>query len=317
MTTATTLGAHSFPVRQRWRISSALALAARLGLSAALFAAALWLSPNTLAWRDLAGIGIGSIAACLVLSAGLVLLLAWRWRWLMSATTQAMSLPSLATFAGFTWIGLAVNQLLPSVVGGDAMRATLLTRRGVPVMAATGAVVVDRLYGFMGLAVLCLVGAPLLRPTLYDPVVFGMALVGIGLLAAVLLAWVAGHGSDRLRPVSRMLFDSLSLRRSSILVSVAIGGHLANIAIFVVIAHALGASVQLLPTVAVLSAVLLVSALPISVAGWGVREFALVQAFSGSGAGHDTIVLASVAYGLFLLLTQATGFLVLLRSRRP
>jgi hypothetical protein len=56
--------------------------------------------------------------------------------------------------------------------------------------------------------------------------------------------------------------------------------------------------------------------LPFSIAGWGIREFTLVQAFGGMGLDQDRIVLASIAYGLLLLVTQAAGFLLLAwRSR--
>jgi len=316
VTTAAALGAQILPPRQRWRGIDTVAFLLRIGVSVALFAAVLWLSPQKLAWHDLASMGIGTVAACFVLSAGVVLLLAWRWRYLVSTTTRTIRLPSLAAFAGLTWTGLAVNQLLPSVIGGDALRATLLTRRGVPAAVAAGSVIVDRLYGFAGLSILCVAGAPLLSPTMFDPVMLGAALVGLVLLVAVLSAWAASQWSDRLRSISQTLTNSLSWRRSPILMSAAIGGHLANTAIFLVIAHALGASLQILPAIAVLSAVLLVSALPISIAGWGLREFALVQAFGGSALEHDKVVLSSVAYGLFLLLTQAAGFLMILRSKR-
>ncbi len=315
MTIATADRAEILPPRQRWSGSDVFKLFGRIGVSIALFAAALRWSPELPAWRDLAGIGIGSIAVCCLLAIGTVVLLAWRWRYIVSSTVAMVSVPSLAAFAGFTWTGLAVNQLLPSVIGGDMLRATLLSHRGVPAMAAAGTVIVDRLYGMAGLLVLCLAGAPLLNLAMFNSMIIGSTVMGLFLLSVAVAIWAAGQWSDRLRPIWRPLVSSLSRRNVSILILAAIGGHLANIAVFLVIAHALGADLAIFPTVGVLSAILLVSALPISIAGWGVREFVLMQAFGNSSLDPDKIVLSSIAYGLFLLLAQATGFLMILRGR--
>ena len=101
------------------------------------------------------------------------------------------------------------------------------------------------------------------------------------------------------------------------LVTMAMVAHLANIAIFFVVASGLGLDLPLFPAIAVMCAVQLVGALPISVAGWGVRELALIQAFGYMGLPAETIILASVTYGLILFMMQAPGFLLLARRVRP
>ena len=291
-------------------------MVARIALSGTLLAAAVWLSAEEVSWRDLAAIGPGSIAICLLLSAVILFTLAWRWRYIVTTTTMAPTVPSVADFSAFTWVGLAVNQLVPSVIGGDAVRITLLARWGIQASAAAGSVVIDRVYGLLGLLVLCLATAPILSPALFYPAMFGAAVIVVAAIAGGLLTRWTSRRWNMFQRLSATVLAGISLRSLLTMVPAAMVGHLANIAMFVVIAHALGADAPILPTIAVFAAVLLASVLPFSIAGWGLREFALVNAFTHLGLEHDKIVLSSVAYGLFVLVTQAAGFLMILRRKR-
>ncbi|RUV15679.1 lysylphosphatidylglycerol synthase transmembrane domain-containing protein [Mesorhizobium sp. M7A.F.Ca.MR.245.00.0.0] len=316
MTRAATLSALGMTARTRWPSADIAMVAARVALSGTLLAAAMWLSSDEFAWRDLAAIGPGSIATCLLLSGVIVFTLAWRWRYIVATTTEAPTVPSMADFSAFTWVGLAVNQLVPSVVGGDAVRITLLARWGIPASAAAGSVIVDRFYGVLGLLVVCLAAAPMLSTALFYPAMITSIVIVIAVIASGLLAWWTSRRLSIFQRLSTMVLTGISWRSLLIMVPVAMAGHLANIAMFLVIAHALGAQAPILPTISVLAAVLLASVLPFSIAGWGLREFALVNAFTHLGLDHDKIVLSSVAYGLFVLVTQAAGFLMILRRKR-
>ncbi|MEP6563960.1 MAG: lysylphosphatidylglycerol synthase transmembrane domain-containing protein [Mesorhizobium sp.] len=291
-------------------------MAARIALSCTLLVAAVWLSSEEFSWRDLTAIGPGSIATCLLLSAVILFTLAWRWRYIVATTAGAPVLPSMVDFSAFTWVGLAVNQLVPSVVGGDAVRITLLTRWGIPASSAAGSVIVDRIFGLLGLLVVCLAAAPMLSSALFYPAMISSAVIVIAAVATGLLVyWTSRHWGIFQR-LSAAVLTGISWRSLLIMVPAAMATHLANIAIFLVIAHALGAEAPILPTISILAAVLLASVLPFSIAGWGLREFALVNAFTHLGLEHDKIVLSSVAYGLFVLVTQAAGFLMILRRKR-
>ncbi|ESZ14926.1 hypothetical protein X735_15125 [Mesorhizobium sp. L2C085B000] len=291
-------------------------MTARVALSCGLLTAAFWLSSEKFSLRGLAAIGAGSITICLTLSAVILFTLAWRWRHIVTTTVAAPIIPSITDFGAFTWVGLAVNQLVPSVVGGDAMRITLLTRWGIQASAAAGSVIVDRIYGLLGLLAVCLAAAPMLSETLLYPVAISSAVVLAVTVSIGLTAWGTSKRLGVLQRLSKTVLTAISWRSLMIVVPMAMIAHLANIAIFLVIAHALGAEAPILPTIAVLAAVLLASVLPFSIAGWGLREFALVNAFTHLGLEHDKIVLSSVAYGLFVLVTQAAGFLMILRRKR-
>lgn len=301
--------------RSDFTLRPVLLLATRVILSTGLFAAALWLAAGQLAWSELAALGPGTLGLCLGLTGLILWLLAWRWQFIVARFGAGeRPVPGIAAFMRWTWVGLAVNQLLPSVIAGDAVRASLLAASGNATAGMAGAsVLADRLYGLAGLAVLCLLGAPALEAKLFGSAAFAAAVLVVVVLAAAAAVRYAGRARSRFAEVRR----SLSLGTALLLVPASIAGHLANIAIFLVIAHALSVSLPLLPAVAVLSAVLVLSVLPISIAGWGLREFTLVQAFGYTGIEPHKIVLSSVVYGLVLLLTQALGFLLIPGKNRP
>lgn len=295
----------------RFRVTAGLLL--RIAVSAGLLAAAFWLTSDKLDWSQLARLDLPTIAVSAALSLAIVWLLAWRWlkvtRLVIPETT---ALPRFGTFAAQTWLGLAANQVLPSIVAGDALRIGLLARQNLPLGSATGSVLLDRVFGLVGLAVLTVASAFLLAPDFAIP---SLAVAAIVLGGTALLAVLWRLFGSRFRAI--LPLHHVTPATGAALVAMAMAAHLANIAVFLVVAHALGADLPLLPTIAVMCAVLLVGVLPISVAGWGVRELALVQALGHLGVAPDTIILASVTYGLVLFMMQAPGFLLLARRDRP
>src|SRR5205085_10250944 len=67
---------------------------------------------------------------------------------------------SLPSAAGFSLIAVFFNQVLPSTVGGDAMRVWLLARDGAGWSKATYSVLLDRFIGVLTLALIVLAGLP-------------------------------------------------------------------------------------------------------------------------------------------------------------
>ncbi len=296
------------------RLRPVLLLGLRIVLSVGLFAAALWLAAGQVAWGDISALGPGTLLLCLGLTGLILWFMAWRWRFVLARFSRGDApLPGIGAFIRWTWVGLAVNQLLPSVVAGDAVRASLLVRSGAASAGTAGiSVLADRLYGLAGLVLLGLCGVPALSREMLGPTALVAAFLGLLILAALLAARLAARARSRFAE----LRQGVSLRTVLLLVPLSAAGHLANMGMFLAIAYALGVDLPIYPALAVLSAVLLLSVLPISVAGWGLREFTLVQAFGYTGLEPHKIVLSSVVYGFVLLLTQALGFLLILR-RRP
>jgi len=114
--------------------------------------------------------------------------------------------------------------------------------------------------------------------------------------------------SDRLR-------QAVSLRRPVLLTSSLLVPLLALLAFFAA-GRALGLRYDLVTYFAIVPPALVLTVIPISIAGWGVREGALVSLFSLIGADKTVVLMMSLVYGILLILVSLPGLAVFLRGRR-
>ena len=77
-------------------------------------------------------------------------------------------------------------------------------------------------------------------------------------------------------------------------------------------------NVALIDSVLIMPPVMLISALPISVAGWGVREGAMVIAFGMLGVPHEAALVLSLQFALVGYLSATPGALAwIMEPNRP
>jgi hypothetical protein len=95
---------------------------------------------------------------------------------------------------------------------------------------------------------------------------------------------------------------------------IAIAVHLFTVLEAWAAARAAHASVDLVQTLFVVLPVILVSTIPISIAGWGVRESAMVMAFSYAGLAESDGLIVSLIYGATTLAIGAAGGIVWVAS---
>jgi glycosyltransferase 2 family protein len=93
----------------------------------------------------------------------------------------------------------------------------------------------------------------------------------------------------------------------------AVAGHLL---VFLVAAHAAGASLSPLVLLPVGALVLLGSSIPLNVAGWGPREGVAAWAFTAAGSTAAVGLTVAVTFGLLATVATLPGLLVLRRSPR-
>jgi uncharacterized membrane protein YbhN (UPF0104 family) len=184
-------------------------------------------------------------------------------------------------------------------------------------------VAIDRITGLGALLLLTLV-AHLVNPGLLPEQVYGPIswLLAAGLLGffslAFLgrLAWIGGH--PRLAVLKTMmdrLLQAVSLRRSLLLASSLLVPLLAMLAFFAA-GRALGLQYDLVTYFAIVPPALVLTVVPVSIAGWGVREGALVGLFSLIGADKTVVLMMSLVYGILLILVSLPGLVVFLRGGR-
>ena len=79
---------------------------------------------------------------------------------------------------------------------------------------------------------------------------------------------------------------------------------------------ALGLRYDLMIYFAIVPPALVLTVIPVSIAGWGVREGALIGLFSLIGANKTTVLMMSLLYGLTLIVVSLPGLVTFLKGRQ-
>jgi uncharacterized membrane protein YbhN (UPF0104 family) len=224
-------------------------------------------------------------------------------------------------------IGTFFNQVLPSSVGGDAARVWRLRSAGVPVAKSVNTVVIDRLVALLGVVVISGVATPVLFQWIEEPgkrIVLVLAEVGILAALAVALnldrirlprrlslgrGTRAGFSGD-----ARRLFSSPRAFASALALSLVI--HCGVSFVVWMLAQSVGADVALYECVILVPAVMLLAMLPVSVAGWGVREGAMVVALGLIGVSRTDALATSVLFGFATAGSGLPGLVLWLTTSR-
>ncbi len=251
----------------------------------------------------------------MVVMAVQAILAAWRWNLVLHYKRIAIGFTKLLRFL---WLGLFFNQVLPSTVGGDAVRGYSLVREGCSLGAASVAVLVDRVMGISGLVLLVVITSPLSFK--YLPAgaarsgvlaVVAGALFGLILLmlldrvATHFLQWRLARGLTAMSREARHLMFGKGPGLQVLGLSVVI--QLLSIAAIAILAKAASIDVAFDALILVLPVATLLMTIPISVAGWGVREGVMVVGLGYASVSPERAMALSVLYGLLLLVVALPG----------
>jgi glycosyltransferase 2 family protein len=92
--------------------------------------------------------------------------------------------------------------------------------------------------------------------------------------------------------------------------------HLCRVAMVVCLALALSVSITPIDAFALVPSALLIAMVPISLAGWGVREAVFIQALSLAGVSATHALAVSLLYGFVGLITGMIGGCIWFAERR-
>ena len=251
-----------------------------------------------------------SLIAALALSVPQVVLSALRWRY----TAQRLGLPldtgeSVIAYYRAT----LVNQLMPGGVMGDVERAWRARHPETRASAAAHSVMIERLSGQMALlltiAALVAVAPPFAFP---GPQLGGQWLWSVALILVVVL--LAGRYLPGIRNYSALL--NRDVRAALItwpapviqlgLSTAVVVTYFATLALLDagIASHALT-----LEKLALHACLLLSMVLPVSIAGWGVREGVAAALWPLAGFPASEGVALSIAYGVVILVGSLPGLI--------
>ena len=219
-------------------------------------------------------------------------------------------------------IGTFFNQTLPSSIGGDAVRLWLVARGGAGWRAATYSIFVDRAIGLISLAIVIVASLPWSYSLITDPhgrsalllVDFAALAGGAGFLALGWLPWPwlkRWWGTHHLHACSVIANRVIFSRKHGAAIAVqSVLVHVLAVAIVWCVVQSIAAPVMFGQLFQLVPPVMLITMLPISIAGWGVREATMGLAFGYAGLMANEGVNVSLLYGAVIFIVGAFGGLV-------
>ena len=266
-------------------------------------------------WQQLRRLPPSLLLPAFLLTGVQVALSAWRWRF--TAQRLGLRLPYDRAVREY-YLASFLNQVLPGGVVGDVGRAWRHSQHADHKRGAVHAVVIERLSGQLALLLVVVAALWWLAPAsdLFpgEPALW-LLLISVGVMVA---AWLirrsrrAGHYLANLqRDLSRTLFGwrvfAIQLGTSLLVLA-------SYLALFLVLAQQAGylaSGASWLLVAGLCSLLLLSMVIPVTVAGWGVREGAAAVLWPLAGLPAEQGVALSVGYGILVLVSSTPGLLVL------
>ena len=241
-----------------------------------------------------------------------------RWRMFAQALRFSQSLPRMT---GFYFIGMFFNLVLPTSVGGDVIRAWYLDGKSGRKLAAFASVVLDRLNGLLvliAMACTAVLLSPIGLPSWIPLSVLGIAGGGVLGLAALPLAVRSGRlPPKRVRQLQTMqhLFKAPRTLIGATLLSIFV--QVSSVGIVWLIGRGLQAPIPAAYYWIFVPMVSLLTLLPVSVNGMGVREGGVVLFLVPLGVDQATALTLAFLWFLVYAAGSLLGGVVYLAGAFP
>lgn len=220
--------------------------------------------------------------------------------------------------------GAFFNQGLPTSIGGDAIRVIDVARKGCRKRDAFYGVFIDRVLGLVGLLILNL-AANALNPDLLPQGMFVTInlLVASGVIGFIVLLFLRRLAWLKQWRITR-LFHTISENLSQVLVTprdyavqlgLSVAVHFLSLLAIFLVGRSVEMPFDLLTFLIIVPPVLLLTLIPLSLAGWGIREGAMIGLFTLIGADKVSVLTMSILYGLVLVVASLPGLQVYLKGK--
>ncbi|WP_316168889.1 MULTISPECIES: lysylphosphatidylglycerol synthase transmembrane domain-containing protein [unclassified Bradyrhizobium] len=259
-------------------------------------------------------IGIGVIIAIVQIFAGAL-------RWQAISALCGAPLTALRAFR-YNMIGAFFNQTLPSSIGGDAVRLWLIGRMGAGWRAASYSILTDRAVGFIALAVIIVASLPWSYELIgNEQGRLALVLVDAAALAAGAGFLIFGHvhfaflkrwwPTRHLHACSVIANQVIFSKKSGPQISVlSLSIHVMAVGIAWCAVRSIAASASFEQLFLLTPPIMLITMLPVSIAGWGLREATMMVAFGYAGLAPADGTVVSILYGAVYFIVGAIGGLV-------
>jgi|GEM_PF-1659835 len=250
-----------------------------------------------------------------------------RWKLLLDAAGLHTSMSSAARL---TCIGLFFNNLVPGLTGGDVVKAYYIAKENHKSKTdAVITVIIDRVMGLVVLAGFS-AAAVLSDLTKYSDLAISIYVFLLAVFSGMLVFYsgrlrrlfsiekILRHlpFSDLFRKVDRSVFLYRYRKRTIVLcILLTAGVHSCVILTLWTLARGLAIDITLTTCAIIVPIVLIITALPITPAGWGIGEMGFVYLFGIAGVPAVLALALSFIHRFNTLLISLSGGVFLLRGR--
>jgi uncharacterized membrane protein YbhN (UPF0104 family) len=239
------------------------------------------------------------------------------WRWYQVARLNGIPI-GLTRAVRVTAESHLFNQALPATLGGDAYRVWTLRKLASTTSDAVGCVVADWIFGLITLCILAgitqwkllsrIVGEQA-QQVMWIPVA---AIIGLVLLLLIVGRIFTSSKRDRISLLLHHVFSKLKTifaRPVRLLATLIVGlvGSLFIVIIFFILAQGLQIPITAVQALTMFPTVYLLSMIPVTVAGWGVREAVLISVLGFVGVGPSLSIALGISFGLVMLMASIPG----------
>lgn len=300
---------------------------ARAAVTAALLVAVAWRLDLAAVARRATRLDAGWTAAAFLAVLAALGISAWKWGLVLA--WRRRPLPYRRLLRHYL-VGLFFNNVLPTTVGGDAVRAWEAARDTGEVPEAVGSVLTERLVAGAALGFTALLGLPFVdaTPRLVLLVVAFLS-IDLALVAAFLVPRVAERVATSMLPprlagVRATVSETIGAVRESVrarrllarLVVLSVAFQVLVAAVNACLFAAMGIPVSLARCVVYTPMIFTVTMLPVSLSGLGVREAAYVYFFGQAGVDPGDAVAASLLFFTVVGFTSLPGAALFALGRR-
>lgn len=271
------------------------------------------------AWLQLNWAVIG-LAFLAYLSASFISVL----RWFVIARGEGFMKQTLVQFCEYYAVGLYFNLLLPTSIGGDAVKAFYLAGEWEQYPRALGTILIDRLTGLLVLIVtlgfVSTLSTWLPLAVRYGGLVVLLMALLLPLLLARIVAWLARHNFSRRITAWSEIGRHLSRKEWLLILALAAVVQFFGGLMYFLVALGLGASFSWTQLALFYTLSVLIAALPVSVNGIGLREAVAVFFFSQLGMAAGKGLAFGLSLFMFFLIGGLMGGIIYLfvpRDRAP
>ena len=261
--------------------------------------------------------GIGS--PYLICAIGVVLLemlvMTQRWKIVLDSLSIEISYKDIISIF---WIGLFFSQILPTSVGGDAVRGHYLYRRGSSFAKASQGVLIDRIIGLIALVCLVIITLPLALQlvdsdnarwglvTIIISFIFTLTLfLNVSIISSRFHKWNLINQFSSIIAVIKDRIFSVNPGFKLLLISLLV--HFLSIITMMILAIGMQLELKMLGLLVIIPIVRLLIVLPISIAGWGIREGAMIIGLGFVGVGPENAFALSLLWGFLMLSIAIPG----------